>query len=166
MMLSWHPCTAISASGTCTRHRGTHPFYDGNGRTGGNKHGKDLEDAMAKMVANAGLKEKEAQIVLLLLQYEAFGLFGDASVQEVASFLRVGKQQARKYISSLEEKGICRKLNSYNPVTFRLTCRIASASSESAQQRAVLRWNNVCYRVSPACIMLCRSPFRRIRSKL
>ena len=42
-------------------------------------------------------------------------------MQEIAGFLRVGKQQARKYIASLEKKGVCRKLNSYNPVTFRLT---------------------------------------------
>lgn len=81
----------------------------------------DLKDIMAKITTDIDLKEKEAQIVFLLLQYEAFGLFGDASVQEIASFLRVGKQQARKYIASLEEKGICRKLNSYNPVTFGLT---------------------------------------------
>ncbi len=79
-----------------------------------------LKDIMANMMADIDLRDKEAQIVFLLLQYEAFGLFGDASVQEIANFLRVGKQQTRKYIASLEEKGICRKLNSYNPVTFRL----------------------------------------------
>ena len=81
----------------------------------------DLKDIMAKITTDIELKNKEAQIVFLLLQYEAFGLFGDVSVQEIASFLRVGKQQARKYIASLEDKGICRKLNSYNPVTFGLT---------------------------------------------
>ncbi len=81
----------------------------------------DLKGVMTKITADIELKEKEAQIVFLLLQYEAFGLFGDASVQEIAGFLRVGKQQARKYIASLEKKGVCRKLNSYNPVTFRLT---------------------------------------------
>ena len=78
-------------------------------------------ESMAKITSEIDLKDKEAQIVFLLLQYEAFGLFGDVSVQEIASFLRVGKQQARKYIASLEDKGICRKLNSYNPVTFGLT---------------------------------------------
>ena len=52
---------------------------------------------------------------------EAFGLFGDASVQEIASILGIGKQQARKHIASLEGKGVCRKLNSFNLVTFRLT---------------------------------------------
>lgn len=81
----------------------------------------DLKGTMAKITSEIDLKDKEAQIVFLLLQYEAFGLFGDVSVQEIASFLRVGKQQARKYIASLEDKGICRKLNSYNPVTFGLT---------------------------------------------
>ena len=79
-----------------------------------------LTETMKTVTANIELKDKEAQIVFLLLQYEAFGLFGDASVQEVADFLGIGKQQARKYLASLEEKGICCKLNSYNPVTFKL----------------------------------------------
>lgn len=82
---------------------------------------KDLEETMKKLIPHIHLKGKEADIVFLLLQYEAFGLFGDASVQEIADFLGVGKQQARKYLASLEEKGVCQKLNSYNPVTFKLT---------------------------------------------
>lgn len=79
-----------------------------------------LESTMKKAKARAALKGKEADAVYLLLQYEAFGLFGDASLQEIADFLGVGKQQARKYLTSLEERGVCKKLNSYNPLTFAL----------------------------------------------
>lgn len=82
-----------------------------------------LGDLIKKLEADLELIGKEADIVFLLLQYEAFGLFGDASVQEVADFLHVGRQQARKYLSSLEKKGIVRKRHSYNPVTFRLVDR-------------------------------------------
>ena len=81
----------------------------------------DLAGVMDRVATDIPLKDKEAEIVFLLLQYETFGLLGDASVQETADFLGVGKQQTRKYLASLEEKGICQKLNSYNPVTFKLT---------------------------------------------
>ncbi len=51
-------------------------------------------------------------------------------MQEVASFLGIGKQQARKYLASLEGKGICRKLNSYKPVTFKLTEEFIQSNEE------------------------------------
>ena len=80
-----------------------------------------LESTMDVIISDMKLKEKEGNIVYMLLQYEAFGLFGDATLQEIANHLLVGKQQARKYLASLEEKGVCEKTNSYNPVTFGLT---------------------------------------------
>ena len=86
-----------------------------------------LNDGMEKTKARTALKGKEADVVYLLLQYETFGLFGDASLQEIADFLGVGKQQVRKYLASLEEKGVCQKLNNYNPVTFALTDDFKSA---------------------------------------
>lgn len=80
-----------------------------------------LTVTMGKIEASVPLKGKESQIVFLLMQYGAFGLFGDASVREIAEYLGVGKQQARKYLASLEQKGICRKLRRYNPITFELS---------------------------------------------
>ena len=79
-----------------------------------------IDEAMKRVNVGTDLKSKEKDIVRLFLQYEAFGLIGDASVREIAEYLGVGKQQARKYLASLEEKRICRKLSSYNPVTFKL----------------------------------------------
>ncbi len=87
---------------------------------------EDLEEATNTLITNTNLKEKEAQIVFLLLQYEAFGLYGSATVQEIAKFLEIGKQQARKYLGSLEEKKICYKVNNYNPVTFKLNEKYSS----------------------------------------
>lgn len=87
---------------------------------------EDLEEATNTLITNTNLKEKEAQIVFLLLQYEAFGLYGSATVQEIAKFLEIGKQQARKYLGSLEEKNICYKVNNYNPVTFKLDEKYSS----------------------------------------
>ena len=80
-----------------------------------------LEGVMAAAAPEAGLKGKESTIAFMLLQYEVFGLFGDASLQEIADYLGVGKQQARKYLASMEEKGVCQKINSYSPVTFALS---------------------------------------------
>lgn len=80
-----------------------------------------LKNTMEVIISDLKLKEKEGNIVYMLLQYEAFGLFGDATLQEIADHLLVGKQQTRKYLASLEEKGVCQKVNSYSPVTFGLT---------------------------------------------
>lgn len=79
------------------------------------------EKTMELIGRSGKLKGKERDIVSLLLQYEAFGLFGDAALSEIAESLQVGRQQARKYMASLESKGVCRKVDSYNPITFALT---------------------------------------------
>ena len=87
----------------------------------------ELDGIMGNITGEMKLRSKEAQVIHLLLQYKAFGLFGDASVQEIADYLGIGKQQARKYIAALEERGICQKLNSYNPITFKLTDEFMAA---------------------------------------
>lgn len=38
----------------------------------------------------------------MLVQYELFGTFGDATIEEISKVLGVGKQMARKHISVLE----------------------------------------------------------------
>jgi len=81
----------------------------------------DINATMGVAKTRKNLKGKESGIVSLLLQYEAFGLFGDATLTEIAEYLRVGKQQARKYLAALEEKNVCQKDGRYNPLTFALT---------------------------------------------
>lgn len=80
-----------------------------------------LDEAMKTISASNGTKGKELDIIYLLLQYEAFGLFGDASLLDIARYVGVKLPQTRKYMASLKSKGICKKVNSYNPVTFALT---------------------------------------------
>ncbi len=66
-------------------------------------------------------KKQEQGIVFMLMQYETFGMFGDASVEEVANYLKVGTQAARKHLRALEDKGVAVKVNKRKPVTFGLT---------------------------------------------
>ncbi len=80
-----------------------------------------LDETMKAISENTCAKGKELGVIYLLLQYEAFGLFGDASLLDIASYLEVKLPQTRKYLASLKNKGICKKVNSYNPVTFALT---------------------------------------------
>ena len=96
----------------------------------------NIDDAMDTAEECKKLKGKENDIVFLLLQYEAFGLFGDATLPEIAEYLHVGKQQARKYLASMEEKGICEKVSSYNPVTFALTQEFKNEIGITSTQEA------------------------------
>ena len=77
---------------------------------------------MDDAVERTDLKKKQEQgIVFMLMQYETFGMFGDASVEEVANYLKVGTQAARKHLRALEDKGVAVKVNQRKPVTFGLT---------------------------------------------
>lgn len=81
----------------------------------------DLDETMKAIAESKQAKGKELDIIYLLLQYEAFGLFGDTSLPDIASYLGIKTPQTRKYMASLRDKGICKKVSSYNPVTFALT---------------------------------------------
>lgn len=67
------------------------------------------------------LKEQEAEVVSLLVQYEVFGMLGDATLGDIADVLGVKEQMARKYVAVLETKGIVVKCRKRNPVSFALT---------------------------------------------
>ena len=80
-----------------------------------------LDEAMKAISKSECAKGKEIDVIYLLLQYEAFGLFGDASLLDIASYLGVKFPQTRKYLATLKKKGICKKVSNYNPVTFALS---------------------------------------------
>lgn len=82
---------------------------------------KELFDMMDALARSYALKRQEREIVFMLMQYETFGLLGDASVEEIAGHLGVGKQAARGYLRTLEERDVVRKVNLRNPVTFALS---------------------------------------------
>ncbi|MDO4841103.1 MAG: hypothetical protein Q3982_00290 [Phoenicibacter congonensis] len=82
----------------------------------------DSLDAEIKQIETKhDLKEKELQIVYILLQREVFGLFGDVSLAGMASLLGLKEQMTRKHFASLEKKGIVEKFNKRNPLSFALT---------------------------------------------
>lgn len=98
-----------------------------------------LDDIMRNVAENKQARGKELDIIYLLLQYEAFGLFGDVSTLDIANYLGVKMPQTRKYMASLKDKGICEKVGLYNPVTYALTQRfkeefnIVSTPEENAE---------------------------------
>lgn len=51
---------------------------------------QDIDSAVAEISQNLSLKDPEANIVKMLMQYCAFGLFGDAPLAEIATYLDRG----------------------------------------------------------------------------
>ncbi len=82
---------------------------------------KNLTSVITKLQEKRNLKQQEAEAIWMLMQYEAFGLLGDASVAEVAEHLGVGEQMARKHLGTLEAYGLVEKRRRRNPLTFALT---------------------------------------------
>lgn len=82
---------------------------------------ENLDVEIKQIETNHDLKDKELQIVYILLQYEAFGVFGDVSLAEIALLLSLKEQMTRKHLSSLEKKGIVEKYKKRNPLSFVLT---------------------------------------------
>lgn len=65
------------------------------------------------------LTEKEQSIVYMLAQLDLFAAFPEVPQQEVADYIRLGKQQSRIYTKSLQEKGII-VAASRRPLRFKL----------------------------------------------
>lgn len=80
-----------------------------------------LSDVMRQIELDLGLKKQEAQALFMLMQYEAFGLFGDAPLPEIAEHIGRGEQSARRYMRTLEERGAVTKVRGRNPVAFALS---------------------------------------------
>lgn len=75
---------------------------------------------MNELVHRFELSEKETDIVFVLTQFELFGMFGSASLDELAENIRLGKQMTRKHLTALESKGVVLK-TARRPVAFALT---------------------------------------------
>lgn len=80
-----------------------------------------MKELTSRIVAEKQLKDQETRIVFMLMQYEAFGLLGDAPLSDIAAHLGLRDQMARRHVSSLENKGIVAKRRARNPLTFALT---------------------------------------------
>lgn len=80
-----------------------------------------LEESMEAIIDDLRLKDKETQALFMLMQYEVFGLFGNAPLAEIANGIGLKEQRARQYMSQLMEKGAVVKVRGRNPVSFGLT---------------------------------------------
>lgn len=68
-------------------------------------------------------KTKELDILYALLQQYAFGVTPSMKASMLSEYIGLGTQQARKYLSKLEEGGIVEKTRGKNPMMFALTER-------------------------------------------
>ncbi len=67
---------------------------------------REAESRLDSVRESEGLSEKEAGVLYLLVQIALFAAFPEATLAEVASYSRVGTQQARKYTKALVERGL------------------------------------------------------------
>ena len=80
-----------------------------------------IERVMVGVSADLHLKEQESQVVFMLMQYEAFGLLGEAPLADIAAHLGLKEQMTRKHVASLEELGVVVKRRKRSPMTFALS---------------------------------------------
>ncbi len=71
--------------------------------------------------ADGSYSEKELAIIFGLLQQRALGASWSMSIDAIASVAAVGRQQTRKYLAALEDRGVVRKTRGRNPVMFALS---------------------------------------------
>lgn len=86
-----------------------------------NERFKKLQSEINEIESQNGLKKHEADILFMLMQYETFDYYGDASLPEIARYLQIGEQMARRYLKTLEERGAIERVRERNPITFALT---------------------------------------------
>lgn len=80
----------------------------------------DLESSLDAFATTHELSEKETDAVYMLAQLDLFGRFPEATWDEVARHLGLGRQQTRDYMSRLEGKGLVVR-PSKRPLKFALT---------------------------------------------
>lgn len=79
------------------------------------------------------LSDKEATLIFILAQQASFGMFEDMPLERLASLLSLGTQQTRKYLASLEERGIVKRVRKRNPLTFSLSEDFEAATFPEAR---------------------------------
>ncbi len=81
---------------------------------------QDLNEKIETIKEDFDLKPQQAEATFILMQYDSFGLLGDVTIDELARYLEVGRQMARKHMGVLEEKGIVEKWSPRKPLSFAL----------------------------------------------
>lgn len=65
--------------------------------------------------------ERELTLIYALAQQAVFGINQSLSLEALAEFSGLGTQQTRKYLASMEEKGVVTRTRERNPIMFALT---------------------------------------------
>lgn len=63
-------------------------------------------ERLTQFMGDAGLAEKETELLEFLLQIALFATFPTSSLRECADYLGLGTQQTRKYVARLEDRGL------------------------------------------------------------
>jgi DNA-binding MarR family transcriptional regulator len=77
-----------------------------------------LQSEINEIENHSGLKKHEADILFMLMQFETFDYYSDASLSEIARYLQIGKQMTRQYLKNLEEHGAIERVRKRSPITF------------------------------------------------
>lgn len=64
------------------------------------------EERLASMADEARFGERERNILDLLIQVDLFAAFPETTLEQCAQHLDIGKQQARRYVGRLEDRGL------------------------------------------------------------
>jgi Fic family protein len=86
------------------------------------KRSSELLEALA---SDLELGERERELLSMLLQVALYGAFATTTIEECSNFLRLGRQQTRKYLLKLEERGLV-TAERHRPLLFRLSDDAAS----------------------------------------
>lgn len=79
-----------------------------------------IEERMGSLVREQDLGDKEGSIVFVLAQFELFGMYGTATIDELARNIDLGKQMTRKHLASLEAAKLVWRVKA-RPAEFALT---------------------------------------------
>ncbi len=80
-----------------------------------------LTEALNALESRGAYSGKELNLLFAMMQYAAFGVSGSASLEELANHLGLGKQQTRKYLTDMENRGSVKRTRLRNPIMFALT---------------------------------------------
>lgn len=86
---------------------------------------KRSSELLEGLASDLGLGERERELLSMLLQVALYGAFSTATIEECSNFLRLGRQQTRKYLLKLEERGLV-TAERHRPLLFRLSDDAAS----------------------------------------
>lgn len=84
-----------------------------------------LNERLEALESSEGLRHAETNAIYMLAQLQLFASFPDAALGELAAHLNLGRQQARKHLKGLEDRGYVSIL-SRRPLRFAMSDRLCA----------------------------------------